>query len=220
MLIYTRSAPGFCLHSPSWYLQMSALLRTSRPFGPLAVCFVCFILWSKEKVWPSPLTSPGPWVTRSCHWASLFYCLRPLWTKAVLWGSLSFIFRAPEVKQTQVPSIKPLSQSINSGLVIYHPSSRLALGGGVKKASCKDLIGSKLSSFTLEIPFSEDGFRWSSGSFILSLNSSRALPFKTQTTSFKDLLWDSKYILHFFFFFYIPAILWKKWMLDQIEGAT
>lgn len=90
----------------------------------------------------------------------------------------------------------------------------------MKKASCKDLIGSKLSSFTLEIPFSEDGFRWSSGSFILSLNSSRALPFKTQTTSFKDLLWDSKYILHFFFFFYIPAILWKKWMLDQIEGAT
>ena len=36
---------------------MGSVLRSIRPFGPLAVCFVYFILWRKEEGWPLSLSA-------------------------------------------------------------------------------------------------------------------------------------------------------------------
>lgn len=46
-----------CLRSPCWRLQMWSLLRTVRPFGPLAVCFVALFFEIRRRFRQSPPTS-------------------------------------------------------------------------------------------------------------------------------------------------------------------
>lgn len=124
LVITHAGARWICTCFPVCTVPTGVCRWTVRPFGPWALCFMYFILWSKERVWPLPILPPAlPHFSKFMRHSELSPGFSvPLFSPAVVpstssLDSLSFTVRAPDVRQMHVPSIGPSSNVRMVGLL-------------------------------------------------------------------------------------------------------